>query len=75
MAQVQIETEDFVQPYQDVADGESTYTTDAEYDAWFRRNVEAGLQDIREGRVVSDEEAQEEVDALYRQLTTNLKHK
>lgn len=30
---------------------------DAEYDAWFRRKVEAGLQAVREGQVLSDEEA------------------
>ena len=31
--------------------------TDPAYEAWFRRQVEAGLQDVREGRVVSDGEA------------------
>ncbi len=46
-------------------------SNDPAYEAWFRRNVEAGLQDIREGRVVSDEDAQAEVDGLYRQLTAN----
>ena len=53
MAQVLTETEDFVQDYQDVVEGESTSGSNPEYEAWFRRNVEAGLQDIRERRVVS----------------------
>lgn len=75
MAQIATETDALEQEYQDVADGESTSATDAEYDAWFRRKVEAGLRDIREGRIVSDEEAQAEVDALYRQLTTNSEYK
>ena len=48
--------------------GSTTSTQDPAYEAWFRRNVEAGLQDIREGRVVSDEEAHSEVEALYREL-------
>lgn len=64
MAQVLTETENFVHDYQAFAGGVATPTTDPEYDAWFRRNVEAGLQDIREGRVVSHEQIQ--ADALQR---------
>ena len=30
--------------------------TDAAYEAWFRKKVEAGLRDVREGRVVSHEQ-------------------
>lgn len=68
MPTVLTEREDCVYEYQDVVEGVSTSNTDPEYDAWFRRNVEAGLKDIREGRVVSDEEAQREIDALYPKL-------
>ena len=64
MAQVLTETEDFFQDYQHVLDGESRSGSNPEYEAWFRRNVEAGLQDIREGRVVSHEQIQ--ADALQR---------
>ena len=54
---------------------EAMPVTDPAYETWFIRQVEAGLQDVREGRVVSDEEAQAEIDALYRQLTANPKRK
>ncbi len=35
---------------------EAMPTTDPAYEAWFRRKVEAGLRDVREGRVVSHEQ-------------------
>ena len=57
MAQLLTETEDFVQDYQGVKDGASTSSTDPEYDAWFRRKVEAGEKAYREGRFVTQEEA------------------
>ena len=61
MAQVLTKDEDVIQDFQDVDNDVSTPVTDPEYDAWFRRNVEAGLQDIREGRVVSHEQIQADV--------------
>lgn len=36
----------------------------ARYDACFRAEVEAGLDDIRAGRVISDEEMDADADAL-----------
>ena len=56
MAQVLTENGDFVQDYQDVVDGESTSGSNHEYEAWFRRKVEAGEQAYREGRFISKEE-------------------
>ncbi len=47
----------------------STPPSNQAYETWFRRKVEAGLYDILEGRVVSDEDAQKEVDALYKKLS------
>ena len=38
--------------------------TDAAYEAWFRRKVEAGLRDSREGRVVPHEQVMAEVRAM-----------
>ena len=57
MAQLLTETEDFVQDYQGVKDGASTSSTDPEYDAWFRRHVEAGLKAYKEGRIISNAES------------------
>lgn len=34
------------------------------YDRWFRNNVQRGLDDIREGRVLSGEEVEKEARAL-----------
>ena len=42
--------------------------TDAAYEAWFRRKVEAGLHDSREGRVHSAEYVRERVAAHLAQL-------
>lgn len=50
-------------------DNLSTSTSNQAYEAWFKCNVEAGLHDILEGRVVTDEDAQREVDALYKKLS------
>ncbi len=36
--------------------GSTASTQDPAYEAWFRRKVEAGLRDAREGRVVSHEQ-------------------
>ncbi len=47
----------------------STSASNQAYEAWFKRNVETGLHDVLEGRVVSDEDAQKEVDALYKKLS------
>ena len=49
-------------------EGSSVPAQDAAYEAWFRRKVEAGLQDAREGREISDEEMEAEADALCEQL-------
>ena len=74
MAQLLTETEDFVQDYQGVRDGASTSSTDPEYDAWFRRKVEAGLRDIREGRLWTadevDRQAEERI-ARFRAVRTD----
>lgn len=40
----------------------------AEYDLWFRRKVQTGLEDIQKGRVVSDQEMEAEVDSLCARL-------
>ena len=48
---------------------EAMPATDPAYEAWFRRQVEAGLRDVREGRVVSAEEAEAEMDAFVEELT------
>jgi predicted transcriptional regulator len=45
--------------------------TDPAYEAWFRRQVEAGLRDAREGRVLSAEEAEAEMDAFFKELENN----
>ncbi len=37
--------------------------TDAAYEAWFRRKVDAGLRDVREGRVVSREQIEADAKA------------
>jgi predicted transcriptional regulator len=42
---------DFMQNYV------SEYQGDAEYDAWYRRKIEAGERAYREGRFISQEEA------------------
>lgn len=41
----------------------------AEYDAWFRAKVEAGLQRCREGKVVPHEEMEAETQALCERLS------
>ena len=41
----------------------------AEYDAWFRAKVEAGLHDVREGKVVPHEEMEAETQALCERLS------
>ena len=61
MAQVQ---DFFDEPTKD----SSVPAQDAAYEAWFRRKVEAGLQDAREGRDISDEEMEAEAEALCEQL-------
>ena len=45
--------DDFVE---DLSADVSMSATDPEYDAWFRRKVEAGEQAYREGRFISQEE-------------------
>ena len=42
--------------------------TDAAYEAWFRRKVEAGLRDVREGRVVSHEQIEADAKARREKL-------
>ena len=42
----------------------------AEYEAWFRRKVEAGMQVIREGRVLSSAEVEERAKARRERLLT-----
>ena len=42
--------------------------TDPDYDAWFRRKVEAGLRDALEGRDISDDDMEAEADALCSEL-------
>ena len=43
--------------------------TDANYEAWFRTKVEAGLADVREGRTISHEEMEIEAKALCQNLS------
>lgn len=40
----------------------------ARYDAYFRRDVEEGLEDIRNGRTISDEQMNAEAQALLDRL-------
>ena len=42
--------------------------TDAAYEAWFRRKVDAGLRDVREGRVVSREQIEADAKARREKL-------
>ncbi len=42
--------------------------TDAAYEAWFRRKVDAGLRDVREGRVVSHEQIEADAKARREKL-------
>ena len=42
--------------------------TDAAYEAWFRRKVEAGLRDSREGRLHSPDDVRERVAARLEHL-------
>ena len=44
-------------------------SNDPAYEAWFRRKVKAGLQDVREGSVISAEEAEAEMYAFVEELT------
>ena len=43
-------------------------SNDPAYEAWFRRNVEAGLRDIREGRVVTHEQIKADAKARRERL-------
>ena len=45
-------------------------SNDPAYEAWFRRKVEAGLRDVREGREISDEEMEAEAEALCKRLAS-----
>ena len=47
---------------------EVTPSTDPAYEAWFKRNVEAGLRDIREGRVVTHEQIKADAKARRERL-------
>lgn len=38
-----------------------------EYDAWFRKEVELGLQDIEQGRTVPHEQVMAEMDQIIRE--------
>ena len=60
MAQVQ---ESLLEEQQETMPG-----TDPAYEAWFRRQVEAGLQDIQEGRVVSHEQIKADAKARRERL-------
>ena len=42
--------------------------TDAAYEAWFRRKVDAGLRDVREGRVVGREQIEADAKARREKL-------
>ena len=44
--------------------------TDPAYEAWFRRKVEVGLRDVREGREISDEKMEAEAEALCKRLAS-----
>ncbi len=48
--------------------------TDPAYEAWFRRQVEDGLRDVREGRVVSNEQMNAEASALLKTLREKATH-
>lgn len=50
---------------------EAIPATDPAYEAWFRRKVEAGLRDVREGRVLSAEDVEAEMDAFLEELAKN----
>ena len=52
MAQIAVESEASVQEYQAGMDDAAVPATDPEYEAWFRRKVEAGMKAYREGRVI-----------------------
>lgn len=47
---------------------EVTPSNDPAYEAWFRRKVEAGLRDIREGRVVTHEQIKADAKARRERL-------
>ena len=47
---------------------EAMPVTDPAYEAWFRRKVEAGLRDIREGRVVPHEQIKADANARRERL-------
>ena len=60
------------QVQEDVFDSQTDLpVNDPDYEAWFRREVEAGLRDVREGRVLSDEETEAEMDAFIEKLAKN----
>ena len=50
---------------------EAMPSNDPAYEAWFRRQVEAGLRDVREGRVLSAEKADAEMEAFIEELSNN----
>lgn len=45
----------------------------AEYDRYYRESVEAGLRDVEAGRVISNEQMQSEMTALFQELATTHK--
>ncbi|MBR4605400.1 MAG: hypothetical protein IKO41_04165 [Lachnospiraceae bacterium] len=49
-------------------DSSTASSQDLTYEAWFRRKVEAGIQDAREGREISNEEMEAKADALCNEL-------
>ena len=44
---------------------------EAEYDAWYRREVEKGFRNVKEGCLISNEEMNAESDALLEKLLEN----
>ena len=72
MAQMLTESEDFIQDYQDVVDEVYASSTDPEYEAWFRKKVEAGEQAYREGRFISQEEEIRRAEVRHQILLTML---
>ncbi len=54
--------------FDEPTEGCSVPAQDAAYEAWFRRKVEAGLQDAREGRVVSHEQIKADAKARREKL-------
>ena len=42
------------------------FKSEAEYDAWFRKEVEEGMRDAEEGHLVSHEEVMKKIDAILK---------